>query len=70
MIAAYVGGSARLLKLTIGSDLLPSVVNNYRRLIDAENLLSAVSGDLDEPAPLFNPCPMPGPTLSSLPFRP
>lgn len=55
LVAAYVEGSARLLKLPIGSDLLPSVVDNYRRLIDAENLLSAVSGDLEEPAPVFNP---------------
>ena len=55
LVAAYVEESARLLKLPIGSDLLPSVVENYRRLVDAANLLSAVSGDLDEPALVFTP---------------
>jgi hypothetical protein len=54
-LADYVKDAARLMQLPIGADLLPTVIENYGRLVDAANVLYVASIDLEEPAPVFAP---------------
>ena len=54
-LADSVEGAARLMELPIPAELLPAVVENYRRLVDAANVLDAALGDVEEPAPVFVP---------------